>query len=119
MKIIKVAEKFTQFDDYWHPRIIGELNRQYIKIAKIKGDFIWHSHKKEDELFYVIKGELIMEFRDKTLVLQPGEMIIVPKGVEHRPKANVETHIVLFEPKSTLNTGEIENELTHKDLDKI
>lgn len=119
MDLINIKDKFSKFADYWNPRIIGELNGQYVKLAKIKGDFIWHSHADEDELFYVVKGALKMEFRDKTVHLQPGEMIIVPKGVEHRPCAVEEVEIMLFEPKSTLNTGETQNERTKEDLEFI
>lgn len=119
MEIVNLKEKLTQFDDYWNPRIIGELNGQYVKLAKIEGDFIWHSHEEEDELFYVIKGTLIMEFRDKIVELNPGEMIIVPKGVEHRPRTQGEVHIMLFEPISTVNTGAQDNERTRKALEKI
>ena len=119
MEIINIKDKFSKFSDHWNPRIIGELNGQHVKLAKIKGDFIWHSHAEEDELFYVLKGELKMEFRDKTVVLQPGEMIIVPRGVEHRPCAAEEVEIMLFEPKSTLNTGETQNERTRENLEHI
>ena len=111
---INIVEKFDRISDYWDPHIVGALNGQEIKIAKIKGDFVWHSHADEDELFFVVKGQLIMEFRDKTEVLNPGEMIIVPRGIEHRPRAKEETHIMLFEPAGTLNTGNVENELTKK-----
>ena len=119
MEIINIKEKFTLFHDHWHPRVVGELNGQYVKLAKIKGEFIWHSHEEEDELFYVIKGKLKMEFRDKTVVLKPGEMIIVPRGVEHRPCAEEEVEIMLFEPKSTLNTGQTRNERTRDNLEII
>ena len=119
MEVINIKEKLSKFSDHWHPRIIGELNGQYVKLAKIKGEFVWHSHAEEDELFYVLKGELRMEFRDKTVVLQPGEMIVVPRGVEHRPCADEEVEIMLFEPKSTLNTGEEKNERTREELERI
>jgi mannose-6-phosphate isomerase-like protein (cupin superfamily) len=119
MEVINIKEKLAKFSDHWHPRIIGELNGQYVKLAKIKGEFVWHSHAEEDELFYVLKGELRMEFRDKTVVLQPGEMIVVPRGIEHRPCADEEVEIMLFEPKSTLNTGEEKNERTREELERI
>lgn len=119
MEVINVKDKLSKFSDHWHPRIIGELNGQYVKLAKIQGEFVWHSHAEEDELFYVLKGELKMEFRDKTVVLQPGEMIIVPRGVEHRPCAKEEVEIMLFEPKSTLNTGTEHNERTREELERI
>ena len=119
MDVINIAEKFSQFTDYWNPKVIGELNGQQVKIAKIKGDFIWHDHQNEDELFLVIKGKLGIEFRDKTVELQKGEMVIVPKGVEHRPFADEETEIIMFEPNSTVNTGAEENDYTRKDLERL
>jgi mannose-6-phosphate isomerase-like protein (cupin superfamily) len=119
MEKISIDNKLNLFQDHWNPRIIGELNGQHVKLAKLKGEFIWHSHEKEDELFYVIKGSLKMEFRDRVEILQPGEMIIVPRGVEHKPVAEEEVHVMLFEPASTINTGEIENERTRKKLEVI
>ncbi len=118
-KSINFKDKFDKITSYWDPKIIGELNGQHVKIAKIKGDFIWHSHEKEDELFYVVKGCLKIEFRDKTEVINQGEIIIVPKGVEHKPVADEEVHIMMFEPIGTLNTGAVVNELTKKDLEVI
>lgn len=119
MTPINLTEKFAQFSDHWHPRVIGELNGQQVKIAKVKGDFVWHQHENEDELFMVIKGKLFIDFRDKTVEINEGEMVIVPRGVEHRPRAEEEVHIMLFEPASTVNTGEIENDLTRKNLSRI
>lgn len=119
METINIAEKLSLFRDHWNPRIIGELNGQYIKAAKLKGEFIWHHHDHEDELFLVVKGVLKMEFRDKTIVINPGEFIIVPRGVEHKPVADEEVELLLFEPASTINTGNIENERTKKNLEKI
>jgi len=119
MQVVNLAEKFAQFSDYYNPRIIGELNGQQIKAAKVKGDFIWHHHENEDELFLVVKGKLTMDFRDKTVDIHPGEFIIVPRGVEHRPRADEETEMLLFEPDSTLNTGNTVNELTREKLEKI
>jgi mannose-6-phosphate isomerase-like protein (cupin superfamily) len=119
MQVVNLAEKFAQFSDYYNPRIIGELNGQQIKAAKVKGDFIWHHHENEDELFLVVKGKLTMDFRDKTVDIHPGEFIIVPRGVEHRPRADEETEMLLFEPDSTLNTGNTVNELTRDKLEKI
>ena len=117
---INIQDKFQLINEFWSPKIIGELNGQLVKIAKIKDEFIWHHHENEDELFLVVKGTLLMDFRDRTEVIKQGEMIIVPKGVEHRPRTeNEEVHILLFEPASTLNTGEIENERTKKNLEKI
>lgn len=119
MKKIVVSEKFAAFDTHWDPKIIGELNGQHVKVAKLKGDFIWHHHENEDELFWVIQGNLKLEFRDGEVCLRPGEMMIVPKGVEHRPVAEEEVHVVLFEPASTLNTGEVINERTKTNLDRV
>lgn len=119
MDKVNISEKLAQFSDHYNPRIIGELNGQYLKAVKLKGEFLWHHHDHEDELFLVIKGKLIMEFRDKKVEVMPGEFIIVPKGVEHKPVAKEEVHILLFEPASTLNTGNVENERTRKVLEKI
>jgi mannose-6-phosphate isomerase-like protein (cupin superfamily) len=119
MEKINVSEKLSLFSDYWNPRIAGELNGQQVKLVKFKGPFAWHQHEQEDELFYVVKGSFDMEFRDQTITINEGEFIIVPKGVEHRPNAKEEAHIILFEPASTLNTGNVENEFTKKELKKI
>ncbi len=120
MKKFNLLEKFSAFDDFWHPRIVGELNGQYVKIAKVHGDFPWHHHENEDELFYVVKGTLHIEFRDGLQTLEAGDMIVVPRGVEHRPHTGAEpAWILLFEPKSTLNTGEEQNEFTKQQLDRI
>jgi len=119
MEKINIGSKLNLFKDHWNPRIIGELNGQQVKLAKLKGEFVWHSHEKEDELFYVIKGTLKMEFRDRVEILHPGEIIIVPRGLEHKPVAEEEVHIMLFEPATTINTGEIENERTKKKLEVI
>lgn len=116
---VNLQSKLSEFNEYWTPKIAGELNGQLVKIAKVKGDFVMHQHEHEDELFYVIQGELFIELRDKTIELSAGEFVVIPRGVEHRPFAPEECHIMLFEPASTLNTGNIENELTQKDLDKI
>jgi mannose-6-phosphate isomerase-like protein (cupin superfamily) len=119
MKKVNLAEKFSLFQDAWNPRIIGELNGQLVKAVKLRGEFVWHHHDHEDELFLVTKGTLTMEFRDKSVEINEGEFIIVPRGVEHKPVAKEEVEVVLFEPASTLNTGNIENERTRKELDKI
>ncbi len=116
---INLAEKLSQFSDTWNPRVVGELNGQHVKLVKVKGEFVWHHHDHEDELFYVMRGELKMEFRDKTEVLHPGECIIVPRGVEHRPVADIDTEILLFEPASTLNTGNLKNEFTRETLEHL
>jgi len=107
------------FGDYWNPRILGELNGQYVKAVKLKGSFVWHQHDHEDELFFVVKGKLKMEFRDRIVEVTEGEFIIVPRGVEHRPTAHEDVEVLLFEPVSTLNTGNIENERTKKNLERI
>lgn len=111
MKKINLAEKFNLFTEYWSPRIVGELNGQYVKLAKFKGEFVWHSHANEDELFLVIKGTLKIELRDKLVTINEGEFYIVPKGVEHKPMANEEAHIMLLEPKSTEQTGGVKSDL--------
>lgn len=111
MKKVNLAEKFNLFNEYWSPRIVGELNGQYVKLAKFQGEFMWHSHANEDELFLVIKGTLRIEFRDGSITLNEGEFYIVPKGVEHKPVADKEAHILLLEPKSTEQTGGIESDL--------
>ncbi len=116
---VNLQDKFNQIQDFWNPRIAGELNGQQVKLAKFKGPFIWHHHEHEDEFFLVVKGTFNMEFRDKTVTLQPGEFLIVPRGVEHRPVANEEAEVLMFEPASTLNTGNVENERTRKDLERL
>lgn len=119
MEKVNIREKLGAFADYWNPHIVGELNGQYVKAVKLKGEFIWHHHDHEDELFLVVKGKLKMEFRNKTVEVNKGEFIIVPHGIEHRPVADEEVHILLFEPSSTLNTGNVENEKTRKKLERI
>ena len=119
MKKVNIEEKLGAFSDHWNPRVVGELNGQYVKAVKLKGEFVWHHHDNEDELFLVIKGTLKMEFRDRIEEVNEGEFIIVPRGVEHKPVANEEVHILLFEPASTLNTGNVENEKTRKTLEHI
>jgi mannose-6-phosphate isomerase-like protein (cupin superfamily) len=119
MEKVNIDQKLGGFQDYWNPRIIGELNGQQVKLVKVKGEFVWHHHDREDELFYVIKGTLTMEFRNRKEILGPGEMIVVPRGVEHRPVAAEEVHMLLFEPASTLNTGNLKNERTRENLERI
>ena len=119
MKPINVKEKLDLFNDLWSPKVIGELNGQQVKLAKVKGEFVWHDHANEDELFYVLKGTLNIEFRDKTVALNEGEMLVVPKGVEHKPFAEEEAWVMLFEPKSTKHTGDVQHELTVEDCEKI
>jgi len=119
MPPISLDEKLTRVADYWNPRIVAELNGQQVKVVKLKGAFVWHHHEREDELFLVLHGRLIMEFRDRTEVLEAGELIVVPRGVEHRPVAEDEVHVLLFEPASTLNTGNVRDERTRESLERI
>jgi mannose-6-phosphate isomerase-like protein (cupin superfamily) len=119
MEPINLNDKFSRFTDYCNPRVIGEVNDCHVKVVKLKGEFIWHHHENEDELFLVVKGTLRMKFRDREAVVREGEFIIVPRGVEHCPVADEEVHIVLIEPKSTLNTGNITNERTVTQLERI
>ena len=119
MNIVDLNEKFTLFDDYWSPKIAGELNGQYVKLAKLKGEFVWHHHEDEDELFMVVKGELTIKLRDQDIKLGEGQFFIIPRGVEHLPIAEEECHVMLFEPKSVLNTGNMKNEKTVEKLETI
>ncbi len=111
-KVITLADKFNLFQEPWHPKIVGELNDSYVKLAKLKGEFVWHHHENEDELFLVIKGTLMIKLRDQELAIHAGEFVIIPKGVEHLPVAEKEVQVLLLEPKSTLNTGNVQNEKT-------
>ncbi len=113
---IDLSEKLSQIDDYFNPRIVGELNGQHVKLVKFQGEFIWHHHDQEDELFYVVKGSFDMHLQDKIITVNAGEFLIIPRGVEHKPVAREEVAIMLFEPATTINTGNIENELTVKHL---
>jgi mannose-6-phosphate isomerase-like protein (cupin superfamily) len=119
MNKVNLAAKFSQIHEYWKPYIAGELNGQLVKLDKLKGEFVWHHHENEDEMFLVVKGRFRIEFRDKSVELEPGEFIIVPRGVEHKPVADEECWILLFEPASTLNTGNVENELTRHELERV
>ena len=119
MDKISVYEKLNLFNEYWSPKILGEVNESYIKVAKFKGEFLWHTHENEDEMFYVLKGLLIIKLRDKDVILNEGEFLIIPKGIEHMPIAEEEVHVMLIEPKATLNTGEVRNERTVERLEKI
>jgi mannose-6-phosphate isomerase-like protein (cupin superfamily) len=119
MEKVNLAEKLSAFSDYFNPRIAGELNGQQVKLVKFQGEFVWHHHEQEDELFYVVKGSFDMHFRDKTVTIHEGEFIIVPHGIEHKPIAEQEVEIMLFEPATTLNTGNVENDLTKKELKRI
>lgn len=119
MHKVNLSEKFKLFNQYWNPKIVGELNDSYIKLAKFKGEFNWHKHDDEDELFLVIKGALLIKFRDRDIQLKEGEFLIIPKGVEHLPVAEAEVHVMLMEPKTTLNTGDADSQYTVKELDWI
>jgi len=119
MHKVNLSEKFAQFNEQWSPKIVGKLNGQEVKIAKIQGEFIWHAHEKEDELFYIVKGHITLKLRDRDIELDEGEMFIVPKGVEHKPVAEEEARILMFEPASTLNTGNIDNERTVSDPEEL
>ncbi len=119
MEKVNIAEKLSLNDDHYVPRIVGELNGQYVKVVKFLGPFVWHHHENEDEMFLVIRGNLRIELRDRVIDLEPGELLIVPRGVEHRPVAEEEVHVVLFEPTSTLNTGDTRNEKTLEHLERI
>lgn len=120
MHAVNLQEKLARIDKHWDPKIVAELNENYIKLARIKGEFVWHKHDNEDELFYVIQGELTIRFRDKDVQLAPGELCVIPKGVEHMPVAEQEVQIMLVEPKSTLNTGDAQgDERTKTEADWI
>ncbi len=119
MEKVNLAEKLALFSEHWSPKVVGELNGQHVKLVKFKGEFVWHKHDNEDEMFFVIKGSFRMEYRDKTITLNENEFVIVPKGVEHRPVADEEVCVMLFEPATTLNTGDAESELTKHTLEHI
>ena len=119
MNKINIEDKFSSFSDLWSPKVVGELNGQYVKLAKVKGEFVWHDHEDEDELFLVTKGKLLIEFRDGQVLLEPGEMCIVPRGVEHRPIAKEETHVLLFEPINTAHTGMVRSPMTVDEQEHI
>ncbi len=119
MEKINLAEKLARVSDYWSPKIVGELNDSYVKAVKCKGEFLWHHHENEDELFLVVRGRLTMRLRDRAVEVNAGEFIIIPRGVEHLPVAEEETHVILLEPKSTLNTGNVRNERTRAELERL
>jgi mannose-6-phosphate isomerase-like protein (cupin superfamily) len=119
MEKVNLNQKFSQFQDYWQPKIAGELNDTYIKLVKSKGEFVWHHHETEDELFLVVKGTLLIKLRDGDILLREGEFVIIPKGVEHLPIAQEEAHVLLLEPKTTLNTGNVQNERTVSNPEQI
>lgn len=119
MQVVNLREKLALFSDHWNPRIVGELNGQQVKLAKFQGEFVWHSHAGEDELFLVLRGNFRMEFRDRSVEVSEGEFLIVPRGVEHRPVAESEVDILLFEPAVTRHTGDVESELTVHEFQRI
>jgi mannose-6-phosphate isomerase-like protein (cupin superfamily) len=119
MEKVNLEEKLGTFTEQWSPKVVGELNGQLVKLVKFKGPFVWHHHDNEDELFFVVKGSFDMELENKAITINEGEFVIVPRGIEHRPNAKDECEVMLFEPATTLNTGNIENERTLKQLDKI
>ena len=119
MEKVNLKEKLALFSAHWQPKIVGELNGQLVKLVKFQGPFVWHSHEAEDEMFLVVAGRFRMEFRDRDVWLEAGEFLIVPRGVEHRPVADEEAHVLLFEPATTLNTGNVQDELTRPVLERI
>jgi len=119
MNKVNLAEKLALFSDYWSPKIVGELNGQHVKLAKLRGEFVWHRHEQEDELFLVLQGRLTIELRENAIVLEPGEFCIIPRGVEHKPVAQEEVHVLLFEPASTVNTGNVRDERTVDALERL
>lgn len=119
IKTVNLKEKFDSFTEYWNPKIVGELNGQLVKVAKFKNEFVMHKHDNEDEMFLVMEGKLLMELDDKTLEINAGEFVVIPKGTNHKPVAVGEVKVMLFEPNTTLNTGNTENDFTVKNLDRI
>jgi mannose-6-phosphate isomerase-like protein (cupin superfamily) len=119
MERIRLSEKLTRIHECWEPKIVAELNGQHVKLAKVTGEFVWHHHANGDELFLVLHGRLTMEFRDRKVVLAPGDVLVVPRGVEHRPVAEEEAHILMFEPAGTLNTGNVRDERTREHLERL
>jgi len=119
MEKVNLTQKFNLFQDYWRPKVVGELNESYVKLAKLKGEFVWHHHEAEDELFFVVKGRLQIKLRDRDIYLEEGEFFIIPRGIEHLPVAREEVQVLLLEPKSTLNTGNVQDEKTLTMLERI
>jgi len=119
MKKININEKLNTFSEYWSPKIVGDINESYVKLVKLKGEFVWHMHENEDEMFMVIKGRMVIKLRTEDIILNEGELFIIPRGTEHMPVAEDEVHVMLLEPKTTLNTGNVKNERTVEILDKI
>jgi len=119
MDKVNLSEKFARINDHWNPRIIGELNDSYVKAVKFRGEFVWHHHENEDELFLVVAGKFRMCYRDREVTVGPGEFVVVPRGVEHKPVADEECSVILLEPKTTLNTGNVQNERTRPVLERM
>jgi mannose-6-phosphate isomerase-like protein (cupin superfamily) len=119
MEKVNISQKFSMFQEHWCPKIVAELNGQLVKLVKFKGEFVWHHHEVEDELFLVVKGKLVMHLRDRAVTVDEGEFIVISAGVEHKPVADEEAHVILFEPNSTLNTGNVRNEMTLDELEKV
>ena len=119
MEKVNLTQKLSQFQDYWSPKVVGEINDSFVKLVKLKGEFVWHQHETEDELFLVVKGQLLIKLRDQDILLEEGEFVIIPRGVEHLPIAEEEAQVLLLEPKTTLNTGSVDNERTVVDLERI
>jgi mannose-6-phosphate isomerase-like protein (cupin superfamily) len=119
MEKVNIREKLALFSDHWNPRVVGELNGQQVKLVKFQGEFVWHNHAAEDELFLVVRGSFRMDFRDRSVTLNDGEFIIVPRGVEHRPVAEQEVEVMLFEPAQIKHTGDVESELTVHEFERI
>jgi mannose-6-phosphate isomerase-like protein (cupin superfamily) len=116
---VNLSDKFGLFSEHWSPKIAGEVNDSYVKLVKFRGEFVWHKHDDEDEMFLVVKGEIIIRLRDGDVRLGEGEFAIIPRGVEHKPVAEEEAHVILFEPKTVLNTGDVVNELTRPELERV
>lgn len=119
MNSVNVRDKLAMFSDYWNPRVVAELNGQHVKLVKFKGELVWHDHANEDEMFFVIRGRFRMEFRDRSVSLSQGEFLVVPRGVEHRPVADEEVEVMLFEPAQIKHTGEVESDLTVREYQRI
>jgi mannose-6-phosphate isomerase-like protein (cupin superfamily) len=119
MDKVNIAEKLARFDEHWSPRIVGQVNDFHVKLAKLEGEFVWHHHAEQDELFLVVSGSLVIKFRDREVRLEEGEFLIVPRGVEHKPVAEREVHVLLFEPAGTLNTGNVRSERTVEEPERL
>ena len=119
MDKVNIAEKLAQFDEQWSPKVVGQVNDVHVKLTKLEGEFVWHHHEREDELFLVVSGSLVIKFRDRDVRLEEGEFLIVPRGVEHKPVAEEEVHVLLVEPATTLNTGNVRSERTLEELERL